>query len=119
MGKVTINYESNAYQEDFLSLSKGDQRIALKLFEIMEDGLNTFQSSGDSRKFLATQLGITEQAVKNALVRLKDALVIEPTALAGEYIVDPCIAVKGWEGDVWKNYQKIERELMEKKKDGE
>jgi len=115
--QITVNFESSAYKNHFLQLSKGDRSIAMKIFEIIEPNMNTFQIGGRTMEWLSKELGVQDSSIRDAVSRMKKLFVVESTAVRGEYIVDPLIAYKGDQDKVWDNYSKIEMELRKLKEE--
>jgi DeoR/GlpR family transcriptional regulator of sugar metabolism len=115
--QITISFESSSYKNNFLSLSKGDRAIAMKIFEIIEPDMNTFHCGGSTLKWISKELNVTDTTIRNAVSRLKKNFVIESTAASGEYIVDPLIAYKGDIDKVWKSYSNVEMELRKLKEE--
>ena len=108
--KAKINSHSELYKNGYLKLTKGQQSILIELLRFTTDDLNCIVLSGDTKQAILEASGYSNGGLKNALIALKLAKLIEPTLKKAEYIINPLFATKGNDEVVWKHYQKIESE---------
>lgn len=92
-------------------LTKAERAVLDYLVRFMENDLNLIIVANSTRAELLEHTGISSQTLSNVLSKLKKEGFIDKTALANEYLVDPRLAVAGSEAAVYKNMERLEKEL--------
>jgi hypothetical protein len=117
-GSVKLMVNNNAYKDVYMKLRGTERKVFDAIMKFMDRDTNLIQIGGGTLKALIDETEYKEETVRKAVSALKKVYAIEGTDLRGEYIVDPCIAVKGSEEEVWKTYQQIEYRLTNRDHNG-
>lgn len=114
-GVVMLKKDGKLYAH-MKDMTKTERALLDYLVKEMADDLNTVVVGGPVRVALLEELGITEGSLRVLLSKLKKEGFIDKTALPNEYLVDPRLAVAGNEAAVYRNMEKLEEELKERKR---
>lgn len=99
---------SSSYYGIYLDLRSDDKAILDTLLYVAGTNTNQFIANGDTLTQIVTKSGYAESTIRNALVRLSKEHLINPLTLPHEYMINPLLAIKGTECEVWKFIQTVE-----------
>ena len=99
---------SSSYYDTYLDLRSDDKAIFDTLLYVANTNTNQFIANGDTLNQIVLKSGYAESTIRNALVRLSKIHLINPLTLPHEYMINPLLAIKGSECEVWKFIQTIE-----------
>lgn len=107
-GKVNLRVNSDLYKDSYMKLDKTAKNVLDTMFVYIDKDTNLIQIGGETLDSLCDYSGLSESTVRKALVRLQDCDLVVKSYLKGEYQINPRLAYKGDEREVWRTTQDIE-----------
>jgi len=106
-GNILLKTSSLAYKH-YISLRSDDRAVLDTLLYVATTNTNHFIAAGAVLDIITEQSGYVTSSVMSSIKRLKNLELINALDLDYEYIVNPLLAIKGSECEVWKFIQTIQ-----------